>query len=223
MPAGTHTVRAQLIGYATHTQEVTIRAGQTTQVDFVLDMSAIEIEGVVVTALGISRAERGLGYAVDNIRGVEIAEVPTENISAALAGKAAGLQVKNLGSVGGSSSVVLRGFSSISGSNQVLFIVDGIPVDNSSNAECNTGCSGNLSANFLGRSGVDYGNAIQDLNPSDIQEVSVLKGANAAALYGSRASNGVVLITTKNGANAGDFQVEGSSGNQLDRSSQVAG
>ena len=212
VPAGTHTIRAQLIGYASRAQEVTVRAGQTTQLDFVLEISVIEIEGVVVTALGISREERGLGYAVDNIRGSDIAEVPTDNISTSLAGKAAGLQVKSLGPVGGSSSVVLRGFSSISGSNQVLFIVDGVPVDNSSNAECNTGCSGNLSANFLGRSGVDYGNAIQDLNPADIREISVLKGANAAALYGSRASNGVVLITTKNGANAGDFQVEGSTG-----------
>ncbi len=209
---GTHSVTAQLIGYAAQTREVAVQAGQTASVDFVLELSAIEIEGVVVTALGISREERGLGYAVDNIRGANIAEVPTENISAALAGKAAGLQVKSLGPIGGSSSVVLRGFSSISGSNQVLFIVDGIPVDNDSNAECNTNCTGNLSANFLGRSGVDYGNAIQDLNPADIEEISVLKGANAAALYGSRASNGVVLITTKNGANAGSFQVEGSTG-----------
>ncbi len=212
VPAGTHSVTAQLIGYTVETLEVTVQAGQTASVDFVLELSAIEIEGVVVTALGISREERGLGYAVDNIRGANIAEVPTENLSATLAGKAAGLQVKSLGPLGGSSSVVLRGFNSISGSNQVLFIVDGIPVDNDSNAECNTGCTGNLSANFLGRSGVDYGNAIQDLNPADIEEISVLKGANAAALYGSRASNGVVLITTKNGSNAGSFQVEGSTG-----------
>ena len=212
VPAGTHSVTAQLIGYAVQTLEVTVQSGQTASVDFVLELSAIEIEGVVVTALGISREERGLGYAVDNIRGANIAEVPTENLSATLAGKAAGLQVKSLGPMGGSSSVVLRGFNSISGSNQVLFIVDGIPVDNDSNAECNTGCTGNLSANFLGRSGVDYGNAIQDLNPADIEEISVLKGANAAALYGSRASNGVVLITTKNGSNAGSFQVEGSTG-----------
>ncbi len=212
VPAGTHTITAQLIGYATVSQEVTVQAGQTVPVNFVLDLSAIEIEGVVVTALGISRDERGLGYAVDNIRGSTISEVPTDNISATLAGKAAGLVVKNLGPVGGSSSVVLRGFNSISGGNQVLFIVDGVPVDNSSNAECNTGCTGNFGVTYLGAGGVDYGNGIQDLNPADVQDVTILKGANAAALYGSRAANGVILITTKNGSRASGFQVEGSTG-----------
>ena len=212
VPVGIHTITAQLIGYATVSHEVTVQAGQTVAVHFVLDLSAVEIEGVVVTALGISRDERGLGYAVDNVRGADIQGVPTENIALTLAGKSAGLMVKSLGPVGGSSSVVLRGFNSISGSNQVLFIVDGIPVDNSSNAECNTGCTGAFSASYLGAGGVDYGNGIQDLNPADVQDITVLKGANAAALYGSRAANGVVLITTKNGSTAGSFQVEASSG-----------
>jgi TonB-linked SusC/RagA family outer membrane protein len=212
VPAGTHTISAQLIGYGIVSQEVTVRAGQTVPVNFVLDFSAVELEGVVVTALGISRSERGLGYAVDNVQGADIQAVPTDNIALTLAGKSAGLMVKSLGPIGGSSSVVLRGFNSISGSNQVLFIVDGVPVDNSSNAECNTGCIGAFSAGYLGRGGVDYGNGIQDMNPADIQDVTILKGANAAALYGSRAANGVVLITTKNGSTADGFQVEGSTG-----------
>jgi len=212
VPAGTHTVRVQSMGYRTESQTVDVPAGGSVQVNFVLAQSAIDLEGVVVTALGISRAERGLGYAVDNISGADVSEIPVQNVTAALAGKAAGLQVKSTGALGGSTSVVLRGFSSISGSNQVLFIVDGVPVDNSSRTECNTGCGGNLSEIGLGRSGVDYGNSIQDINPEDIESISILKGANAAALYGARASNGVVLITTKKGRGAGGFQIEGSTG-----------
>jgi len=209
VPAGTHVLTAQLLGYATETREITVTQGGVTEVNFVLRQSAIGVEGIVVTALGISRAERSLGYSVDNIPTIEM---PVQNLANSLAGQSAGLQVKSTGAMGGSTGVVLRGFSSISGSNQVLFIVDGIPVDNSSRTECNTGCGGNLSENSLGRSGVDYGNAIQDLNPSDIESISVLKGANAAALYGSRASNGVILITTKKGRGTDGFQISGSTG-----------
>jgi TonB-linked SusC/RagA family outer membrane protein len=212
VPAGTHSVSAQAIGYATETREIQMAAGGSVDLNFRLAQSAVALEGVMVTALGITRAERGLGYSVESVSAEQIASIPTDNISTALAGKAAGLQVRNLGEIGGSASVTLRGFSSISGSNQVLFIVDGVPVANNSKAECNTGCTGNLSQSNLGRSGVDYGNAIMDINPQDIESISVLKGANAAALYGARASNGVILITTKKGARSLGFQVEGSTG-----------
>lgn len=212
VPPGTHTVMVQSMGYRSETQEVQVAAGEVVELNFTLAQSAIDIEGVVVTALGISRDERGLGYAVDNISGQDLSQSPIQNVTQALAGKAAGLEVKHTGALGGSTSVVLRGFSSISGSNQVLFIVDGVPMDNSSRTECNTGCGGNLSSPVLGRSGVDYGNAMQDINPNDIESVTVLKGANAAALYGSRASNGVVLITTKKGRDAAGFQIEGNTG-----------
>ncbi len=210
VPAGTHTITVQFLGYASQSREVTVGAGETVEANFTLIQSAISVEGVVVTALGIPREERALGYSVDNLPALDA--VPVQNMSAALAGQSAGLQVRSTGAIGGSTSVVLRGFSSISGSNQVLFIVDGIPVDNSSRTECNVGCSGNLSDNNLGRSGVDYGNGIQDINPSDIESVSVLKGANAAALYGSRASNGVVIITTKKGRGTQGFQITGGVG-----------
>ena len=214
VPAGTHEVQATILGFGTQTQSVQLTAGGIVQADFRLEQTALALEGIVVTALGISREERALGYAVDNIQEDQISEIPTENISASLAGKAAGLQVKSLGPIGGSSSVVLRGFSSISGSNQVLFIVDGVPVNNESVAECNANCGGRSGSSWysgaFGEGGVDYGNAVQDLNPQDIESISVLKGANAAALYGSRASNGVVLITTKKGAGVSGFRLDAS-------------
>lgn len=212
VPAGTHTLRAELIGYGAQSRSVTVRAGEVTEVSFVLQQSVVEMEGLVATALGISREERSLGYATEEITGEELAEVPTDNFSVSLTGKAAGLQVKNLGNIGGSTSVTLRGFNSISSTNQALFVVDGIPLNNESNVECNANCAGSWDGSGFsaGISNVDYGNGVQDLNPSDIESVSVLKGANAAALYGSRASNGVVLVETKKGEGTGGLRITGS-------------
>lgn len=212
VPVGTHTLRAQILGYGTQSQQVTVRAGQVTDASFVLQQSAVRVEGLVATALGISREERSLGYSTDELAGEELAEVPTDNFSVSLTGKAAGLQIKDMGNIGGSTSVTLRGFNSISGTNQALFVVDGIPMNNESNLECNANCSGSWDGSGMpsGISSVDYGNGVSDLNSQDIESVSVLKGANAAALYGSRASNGVILVTTKKGEGTDGFRVTGS-------------
>ena len=139
---------------------------------------------VVVTAMGINRQKKSLGYAVQEIKGQDLAEAKETNLVNALAGKIAGVRVTNSQGDMGSSRVVIRGETSISGNNQPLFVVDGIPVDNSQ----------------LNSAGArDYANAISDINADDIESISVLKGPNAAALYGSRAAAGVIIIKTKTG------------------------
>lgn len=152
------------------------------------------IDEVVVTALGISREKKSLGYAVQEVSGDAVNKVKSDNFISSLSGKVSGVEIKNNTNFGGSMNVVIRGASSLTGNNQALFVIDGIPVDNS-----NTNNSGQLT----GRSGYDYGNAASDINPADIESISVLKGAAATALYGSRAATGVILITTKKGGNTG--------------------
>lgn len=164
-------------------REVTIES----EMAVTLERVALEIEGVVVTALGIEREKPTLGYSVQDVSGEAASEVPELNIVNSLQGRVAGVQITDAGPTGGSSRIVIRGASSITGNNQPLFVVDGVPVDNSS------------PRNF-GFGGIDYGNTIQDIDPNNIESISVLKGPNAAALYGSRASNGAVVITTKSGA-----------------------
>jgi len=156
-----------------------------------MEQQAIGLEGIVVTALGVHREKKSLGYSIQDVQGDELAAVPELNIVNALQGSVAGVHITNAGPTGGTSRIVIRGASSITGSNQPLFIVDGIPVDNSA--------SGDGYGRNSGYGGIDYGNAIQDIDPNNIQSVSVLKGPNAAALYGSRAANGAVVITTKSG------------------------
>jgi len=142
------------------------------------------LDAVVVTALGVSKAKKSLGYATQELKSKDIAEAKETNIVNALAGKVAGVRVTNTQGDMGSSRIVIRGETSIAGNNQPLFVVDGIPVDNSQ----------------LGAGGSrDYRNAIADINPEDIESISVLKGPNAAALYGSRAAQGVIIIKTKTG------------------------
>ena len=149
-----------------------------------------ELEGVVVTALGIKKQKKSLGYAVQEIKGTSLVEAREPNLANSLTGKVAGLQVvRSSAGPGGSSKLVLRGFNSLTGDNQPLIVVDGVPMDNF------TGASNN---DFWNPS-LDMGNGISDLNAEDIESLSVLKGPSAAALYGSRAGNGVILITTKTG------------------------
>lgn len=173
------------VGYTT--RKVTV--GSQSTIDVALE-SGVELDEVVVTALGVSREKKALGYAVQEIGGDEFSQAKETNVVRSLAGKVAGVQVTSSNSMGGSSKVLLRGASSITGENQPLFVVDGVPVDNSNFADGNQ-------ARDAG--GYDYGNAIQDLNPNDIESVTVLKGPAAAALYGNRASNGAIVITTKTG------------------------
>jgi len=166
-------------------QEVALTVSNV--VDVVMQSEATKIEGVVVTALGISREKKSLGYSVQDVKGEELTKAREANVVNSLTGKVAGVQITNSsGAVGASSRIVLRGVTSLSGDNQPLFVVDGVPISNS---------------NFGGTAtdGVNRGSGVADINPDDIESVSVLKGPNAAALYGSRASNGVIIITTKKG------------------------
>lgn len=173
------------IGYGSET----VRLGGNSTVD--VSMSAgVNLDEVVVTALGVSREKKSLGYAVQELGNESFTEAKSENIVKSLTGKIAGVQVTSGTAIGSSSKVILRGASSITGDNQPLFVVDGVPMDNSDYSSSNQQRS-------VG--GYDYGNAIQDMNPDDIESVSVLKGPAAAALYGSRASNGAIVITTKTG------------------------
>lgn len=154
-----------------------------------------QLDEVVVTALGITREKKSLGYSIQEVEGDDLNKASESNVVNALAGKVAGVQIQGTGNIGGSSRILLRGASSLSGNNQPLFVVDGVPVDNSNFGSFNQayGSRDDINGN------VDYGNSAQDINPDDIATISVLKGANAAALYGSRAANGVILITTKKG------------------------
>lgn len=172
------------VGYNTVRREVTGGA-----MDVSLE-SGVALDEVVVTALGVSREKKALGYSVQELGNDAFTDAKTENVVRSLTGKIAGVQVTSGTSIGSSSKILLRGASSITGDNQPLFVVDGVPMDNADYSSGNTQRS-------VG--GYDYGNAIQDLNPDDIESVSVLKGPAAAALYGSRASNGAIVISTKSG------------------------
>ncbi len=163
------------------------------------------LDEVVVTALGIERNTKALGYSVTQVGGEEINEIKSTNAINALQGKIAGVQISgNAAGAKGSTRVIIRGNSSLSGNNMPLYVVDGIPIDNT-----NLG-----SAGVWG--GADAGDGISALNPDEIESVSVLKGGAAAALYGSRASNGVILITTKKGTGVEGIQVEVTSSVQFD-------
>jgi TonB-linked SusC/RagA family outer membrane protein len=173
------------LGYSS--QEVTA-SGAVVNVS--LSESTSKLDEVVVTALGITRDKKTVGYAVQEVGGAEVTKVKDANFMASLSGKVAGVTIRQSGTMGGSSNVVVRGYKSLTGNNQALFVVDGIPI---SNDAYNTGNQ------RTGRGGYDYGNAAMDVNPEDIDKITILKGAAATALYGSRAANGVVLITTKKG------------------------
>ncbi|WP_339757068.1 SusC/RagA family TonB-linked outer membrane protein [Algoriphagus aquimarinus] len=165
-----------------------------------------DMEGVVVTALGIERDERSLGYSVAELDGNAFQNGSQDNALKSIAGRVPGVSVSSTGGAGSSVSMVIRGMSSLSGDNQPLFVVDGVPIINSLNNISEIGSENK----------VDYGNAISDLNPEDIESMSILKGPSAAALYGSRAGNGVVLITTKSGKKVNDVTVSVSSNTLLE-------
>jgi len=148
------------------------------------------LDEVVVTALGIKREKKSLGYATQEVDGEAVSKVKSSNFVNSLSGKVAGLDIKSSGTLGGSTNVVIRGSNSISGNNQALFVIDGVPISNS-----NT----NTATQQSGGGGYDYGNASSDVNPDDIETINVLKGAAATALYGSRGMHGAIIITTKKG------------------------
>ena len=164
-------------------QEVSI-SGQSI-ININLEDEISSLDEVVVTALGITKEKKSLGYSVQEIKSDKLTAAPEGNLVNSLSGKIAGVQVTNSQGSMGSSRIIIRGETSIAGNNQPLFIVDGVIVDNSQ-----------LRTSDASR---DFANAISDINSEDIETISVLKGPNAAALYGSRAANGVILIKTKTG------------------------
>ncbi len=187
-------------GYGTQEVEV----GNQSVIDLAMEVG-VDLEEVVVTSLGMKREKKALNYSVTEVGGEGFQEAREVNIANALAGKVAGVNVSNIASgPQGSTRVIIRGNTSLDGNNQPLYVVDGVPIDNSSFGQ----------AGLWG--GQDEGDGMSSINPDDIETISVLKGANAAALYGSRASNGVILITTKSGTSRKGIGVEVNSNFQAD-------
>ncbi|KAA9347956.1 SusC/RagA family TonB-linked outer membrane protein [Larkinella humicola] len=187
------------------TQEIAV--GSRSSVDLTLTESGVTLNEAVVTALGIKREKRSLGYAVPELKGNDLTNVTQENAMNSLAGRVPGVAINQTSGVGSSISVVIRGAKSLTGDNQPLFVIDGVPVANGLNNLRSMG----------DRNNVDYGNAISDLNPEDIESISVLKGPSAAALYGSRAGNGVILVTTKKGTKGKGVGITFSTSNVFER------
>ncbi|SEJ10661.1 TonB-linked outer membrane protein, SusC/RagA family [Dyadobacter sp. SG02] len=153
--------------------------GNQSKFDIKLDADTRQLAEVVVTAFGIEREKKALGYTVQEVKGSALTESRSTNVANALSGKIAGVRVQSNGGPGSGSTIQIRGSSSVSGNNQPLIVIDGVPMEQTANKT--------------------WGGGISEINPDNIKEMSVLKGPNAAALYGSRAANGVILITTKNG------------------------
>ncbi|SHF08720.1 SusC/RagA family TonB-linked outer membrane protein [Pedobacter caeni] len=170
------------------TKEVAV--GQSATLTVILQDDEKVLNEVVVTALGIKREKKSLGYAMQEVKGESLVEAREPNLVNALSGKVAGLQItRSSNGPGGSSKITLRGNNSLTGNNQPLIVVDGVPMDNFTGTDNND----------FNNPKLDMGNGLADINAEDIESMSVLKGPAAAALYGSRAGNGVILITTKSG------------------------
>jgi TonB-linked SusC/RagA family outer membrane protein len=185
VPSGTGILVFSYVGMKTLEQEI----GGMTTIDIAMETASTGLEEVVVTALGIRKAEKNLGYSATSVSSDDITASGSRNAMNALQGKVAGINItSSSGQPGSSSRVLLRGFSSLGGNNQPLYVVDGVPISNR--------LIGDTDLN----DGMDFGNRANDINPEDIETITVLKGASGAALYGSRASNGVIIITTKKGS-----------------------
>ncbi|WNH08084.1 SusC/RagA family TonB-linked outer membrane protein [Thalassobellus suaedae] len=186
------------VGYTS--QEIVIGVSNTINISMKED--AETLEEVVVTALGISREKKSLGYAVQEVSSEELNKSQQTDVISSLSGRVSGVQLNSSTNMGGSKRIVIRGASSFFGENQPLIVLDGLPLDNS---------NFNSDATQEGNGGYDYGNTLNDINPNDIESMTVLKGT-AAALYGSRAANGVIIINTKKGkAGTDSFSINMSS------------
>ena len=188
------------VGYASQSQVV----GSSATVDVQLSPDN-SLSEVVVTALGISREKKSLGYGITVLKSESINTVKDHNIANALVGKVAGLNITQSGTIGSGSRIVLRGNNSLSGNTQALIVVDGVPINQDG---INSG--GSVYNNNI------TGGGISDINPADVESISILKGPNAAALYGSRAGNGVILVTTKKGSPDSKFGVTLNSNTTID-------
>lgn len=181
-PSGSETLVFSYIGLTR--KEVAI--GGRTLIDVTMDPDISSLNEVVVTAIGIEREKKALGYAVSEIGGEDISQRSEPDLIRSLNGKVAGVMIQGAGGVtGGNTNITIRGSSSLTGNNQPLFVVDGIPFDNSTNGQSNSDGNSVTNRSF-------------DIDPNIVESVTILKGAAAAALYGSRAQNGVIIITTKN-------------------------
>ncbi|MEG2068002.1 MAG: SusC/RagA family TonB-linked outer membrane protein [Tannerellaceae bacterium] len=184
VPEGKSILQASFVGY----RPLDMTIGNKVQLDFILAPSVEELSEVVVTAMGIRREKKALGYAMQEVKTEGLIENRSESVANMLQGKVAGVQISQSGTgMGGSTRVVMRGLNSLSGNNQPLWVVDGMPINDGAES----------SADQWGS--IDYSGGASEINPEDIESISVLKGANAAALYGSRAQNGVILVVTKKG------------------------
>ncbi len=181
----------QLVVTYTGYQSLTMTLGAETSLSISLSESALDLDEVVVTALGVKREKKSLGYAVQDLQSEAIEQTRSTNVVNGLSGKVAGLQVSAANVPGGGSQVTIRGNSSVLGNNQPLYVIDGVPMEGDFAAPINGAADNNV-----------YGGGISEISPDNIESITVLKGANAAALYGSRAANGVILVTTKNGSKA---------------------
>jgi TonB-linked SusC/RagA family outer membrane protein len=191
VPADDYRVQASFVGYENDIQEVTVQPGETVTLDFVLGVSATELEEVVVTGKGGATQRRNLTTSISSVDEEEVQSVPAVSAESALQGRVSGVQVfSSSGTPGGGISVRVRGATSVNGSNQPLYVVDGVPV-----------ASGSFTDSFTG--GQSATNALSQIDLSTVASIEVLKGPAATAIYGTRAANGVVLITTDRGQAGG--------------------
>ncbi|HEU4630033.1 MAG TPA: SusC/RagA family TonB-linked outer membrane protein, partial [Gemmatimonadaceae bacterium] len=191
---GSGTLIARRIGFLQDTAVITLAPGAAITQNFTLRAAPTRLASVTVTALGLDRTGSELGTSVTRLSTEELNRTESQSVVNQIQGKVAGVQITGSGTQGGSQHIVIRGASSLTGTNTPLFVVDGIPISN-------TGRGGDPDG------GLDLGSAINDLNPDDIETMTILKGPNAAAIYGSRAANGAVIITTKR-ARAGAIRTE---------------
>jgi TonB-linked SusC/RagA family outer membrane protein len=191
----TVTLMARRLGYSPSSAAVTLSGAPVVQ-NFSLSSAATELTGVVVTALGLTREKSQLGTAQQQLSNTELNQTKSLNIINNIQGKVSGVNITGSGTPGGSNRIVLRGANSINGNNSPLFVIDGVAISNRARPGDPSG------------GGSDFGSAISDINPEDIATMSILKGPNAAALYGSRAANGVIIMTTKRGGAGGKMRTE---------------
>jgi TonB-dependent SusC/RagA subfamily outer membrane receptor len=194
IPSGATTLLFSYIGMKTKEIEI----GGRSDINIVLDPAIMNLDEVVVTALGISREKKALGYSVQDVKSDVIERTGNTDLAGAMQGKLAGIDIKpSSGMPGASSQIVIRGSRSFTGNNTPLYVVDGMPI--ASTADIQSGAGGDFSVAGDGVTGSDLSNRAVDIDPSDIESINILKGQAAAALYGIRASNGVIIITTKSG------------------------
>lgn len=202
-------LQVSFVGY----ESIEVSVGGRKTLEIRLRENTVMLDNVIITALGLEKKEASLAYSIQKVKGEELTRMKEVNMITALAGKAAGVQInKNSSGIGGSAKVSLRGIRSASGDNQPLYVIDGVPMLNIGTEQAYSAIGGTANAGNR-----DGGDGISNLNPEDVESISILKGAPAAALYGSQAANGVILITTKKGNTAGQRNIHFSTGLTFDK------